>query len=151
MVNSYYQISRIKSLNLLQQIEFFDIPCPCVGVCTSGPSGHCVGCFRSREERQHWFEIDNHTKYLITQACQRRKLALIKRKKALVMEQLSTAATEVEAQGAAQNAFDFDAPSQSSNANDLFDSAPHRLPVPKKATATKQHSFETQLDLFSSN
>lgn len=59
----------------MQQMEFFEIPSPCIGVCESGPRGYCIGCYRSREERQHWHSIDNQTKRLIVNACNRRKKA----------------------------------------------------------------------------
>jgi len=38
------------------QLEMFDIPNPCIGVCESGPRGYCKGCLRSREERFQWHE-----------------------------------------------------------------------------------------------
>jgi predicted Fe-S protein YdhL (DUF1289 family) len=58
----------------MKQLEFFDIPSPCIGVCESGARGFCRGCFRSRAERQHWFEADDETKRLILHTCQLRKL-----------------------------------------------------------------------------
>jgi predicted Fe-S protein YdhL (DUF1289 family) len=61
----------------MQQLEFFDIPSPCIGVCESGPRGYCLGCFRSREERTHWLAVDDATKRIIVQACTRRKRAFI--------------------------------------------------------------------------
>ncbi|WP_370545298.1 DUF1289 domain-containing protein [Glaciecola sp. MH2013] len=57
----------------MQQLEFFAIPSPCIGVCESGPRGYCKGCFRSREERLHWLKIDDQTKRIIVKACNRRK------------------------------------------------------------------------------
>lgn len=66
----------------MQQLEFFDIPSPCIDICTSGKSGYCQGCFRSREERLHWHQLDVQTKRQIITACTRRKrrsqLALLK-------------------------------------------------------------------------
>lgn len=59
----------------MQQMEFFKIPSPCIGVCESGVRGYCNGCFRSREERQHWHDIDDQTKRIIVTACNRRKKA----------------------------------------------------------------------------
>jgi predicted Fe-S protein YdhL (DUF1289 family) len=61
----------------MQQLEFFNIPSPCIGVCESGPRGYCLGCFRSREERTHWLAIDDATKRIIVKACTRRKRAFI--------------------------------------------------------------------------
>jgi predicted Fe-S protein YdhL (DUF1289 family) len=57
-------------MNDMQQLEFFAIPSPCIGVCESGPRGYCKGCFRSREERLHWLKI----------ACNRRKQAWLRKK-----------------------------------------------------------------------
>lgn len=57
----------------MQQLEFFNIPSPCIGVCQSGERGYCKGCFRSREERLHWNVLDAATKRTIIKACQRRK------------------------------------------------------------------------------
>lgn len=64
----------------VKQLEFFEIPSPCIGVCESGPRGYCKGCYRSREERQFWFQIDDATRRQILDACRtreyRHKLAL---------------------------------------------------------------------------
>lgn len=60
----------------MQQLEFFDIPSPCIGVCESGPRGYCRGCLRSRAERQQWHQLDAATKRLVIRACQVRKLRL---------------------------------------------------------------------------
>ena len=45
-----------------QQLEFFEIPSPCIGVCESGPRGFCKGCYRSRDERLYWLKVDDATK-----------------------------------------------------------------------------------------
>ena len=63
----------------MQQLEFFEIPSPCIGMCESGERGYCVGCFRSREERLHWNQIDDNTKRIIVKACNRRKKAHLAR------------------------------------------------------------------------
>lgn len=57
----------------LQQLEFFEIPSPCIGVCETNNNGFCRGCYRSREERLYWPQVDNATKRVIIQACSRRK------------------------------------------------------------------------------
>lgn len=60
----------------MEQIEFFEIPSPCIGLCQSGPTGYCIGCFRSRDERLHWNAIDDEVKRkIIKAAVQRRKRA----------------------------------------------------------------------------
>ncbi len=38
----------------MDQLELFDLPNPCIGVCTSNNRGYCVGCLRSRDERFDW-------------------------------------------------------------------------------------------------
>jgi predicted Fe-S protein YdhL (DUF1289 family) len=62
-----------------QQLEFFEIPSPCIGVCESGPRGYCKGCYRSREERLYWLKIDDGTRRKVIVACQRRKKAALSR------------------------------------------------------------------------
>jgi predicted Fe-S protein YdhL (DUF1289 family) len=57
----------------LQQLEIFDIESPCIGVCQSGPTGNCLGCFRSRDERLHWTKLDTPVKSKIVKACALRK------------------------------------------------------------------------------
>ena len=60
------------------QMEFFAVPSPCIGVCQSGPRGFCLGCYRSREERLYWLKIDDATKRTVIRACQRRKVAALR-------------------------------------------------------------------------
>lgn len=62
------------------QLEFFTIPSPCIGVCQSGPKGYCQGCFRSREERLYWLQVDDGTRRVILDACKRRKRYYQRRK-----------------------------------------------------------------------
>ena len=57
----------------MQQLEFFDITSPCIGVCQSGKNGYCLGCFRSRDERLHWVNLDVEVKSKIVRACGVRK------------------------------------------------------------------------------
>ncbi|BFT29494.1 DUF1289 domain-containing protein [Alteromonas sp. D210916BOD_24] len=66
-----------------KQLEFFDIPSPCIGVCESGPKGFCKGCFRSRDERLYWLKVDDATKRQIISACVRRKRAYLARTRKL--------------------------------------------------------------------
>ncbi len=70
-----------------QQLEFFEIPSPCVGVCESGPRGFCKGCFRSRDERLYWLKVDDATKRKIISACVRRKKAVVAKKRKAQAEQ----------------------------------------------------------------
>ena len=56
------------------QLEFFDVPSPCIGICQLDEKGHCLGCMRSRDERQDWktFNIDEKQK-VIKRCIQRKK------------------------------------------------------------------------------
>lgn len=64
------------------QLEFFTVPSPCIGVCQAGPKGYCLGCYRSREERLYWLQIDDATRRKIITACHRRKLLASRRQSA---------------------------------------------------------------------
>ena len=57
----------------MKQIEIFEITSPCIGVCQSGPKGFCVGCFRSRDERVHWVNLEQDIQSKIIKACSARK------------------------------------------------------------------------------
>ena len=70
-----------------QQLEFFEIPSPCIGVCESGSRGFCKGCFRSRDERLYWLKVDDATKRKIISACVRRKKAVLARERRAQTEQ----------------------------------------------------------------
>ena len=57
----------------MQQLEFFDIPSPCIGVCQTGTKGYCLGCYRSRDERLYWIQLDANAKRMVIKACALRK------------------------------------------------------------------------------
>jgi predicted Fe-S protein YdhL (DUF1289 family) len=66
------------------QLEFFDVPSPCVGICQSDEKGLCLGCLRNRDERQNWNDLTNDNKQKVIKRCQqrkRRKSGLLKTKK----------------------------------------------------------------------
>lgn len=65
--------------SMSSQLEFFEVPSPCIGVCQSGPRGYCKGCFRSREERLYWLQVDAATRRTIVAACVKRKQAALRR------------------------------------------------------------------------
>jgi predicted Fe-S protein YdhL (DUF1289 family) len=68
----------------MQQLEIFEIESPCIGVCQSGLTGYCLGCFRSRDERLHWTKLDTSVKSKIVKACAlRKKRAAQKQKRKL--------------------------------------------------------------------
>ncbi|WP_116927947.1 DUF1289 domain-containing protein, partial [Vibrio tasmaniensis] len=41
----------------MEQLEFFQVPSPCVGGCSSDDKGYCNGCMRKREERFNWMSM----------------------------------------------------------------------------------------------
>ena len=43
----------------MEQLEFFSIPSPCIGVCAANSKGYCKGCLRSREERLYWLKMND--------------------------------------------------------------------------------------------
>ncbi|TKB47538.1 DUF1289 domain-containing protein [Thalassotalea mangrovi] len=55
------------------QLEFFDIPSPCKGVCKSDDRGYCQGCFRTRDERFGWLNFTNAEKQRVIKLCQQRE------------------------------------------------------------------------------
>ena len=68
-------ISGIVGITMSQQLEFFDIPSPCRGVCQSDTRGYCLGCFRSRDERFHWMTMSDVQKRDVLRLCHQRRLA----------------------------------------------------------------------------
>ncbi|MQC11038.1 DUF1289 domain-containing protein, partial [Morganella morganii] len=44
---------------MAEQLHFFDIPSPCVGICQLNEKGYCRGCYRSRDERFQWQSLSN--------------------------------------------------------------------------------------------
>lgn len=57
----------------MQQIELFPVPNPCVGVCQSNAKGYCLGCLRSRTERQKWHRMMPAEKLRVMDLCALRK------------------------------------------------------------------------------
>lgn len=55
------------------QLEFFDVPSPCIGVCQSDDKGQCLGCFRTRDERQTWNNLNSDEKQKVIKRCKQRK------------------------------------------------------------------------------
>lgn len=56
----------------MQQLDFFDIPSPCVGVCQMNEKGLCRGCMRNREERFQWLEFNAEQKKNVIRLCKQR-------------------------------------------------------------------------------
>lgn len=55
------------------QLEFFDVPSPCIGICQSDDKGQCLGCFRTRDERQTWISLTSDDKQKVIKRCKQRK------------------------------------------------------------------------------
>jgi len=64
----------------MQQLEFFEIPSPCIGVCEVNNRGYCKGCFRSREERLYWLKFNSADKRKVVRLCQQRHLRVLRAK-----------------------------------------------------------------------
>ncbi|MDO5686689.1 MAG: DUF1289 domain-containing protein [Neisseria sp.] len=61
----------------MEQLEFFDIPSPCIGVCAANSKGYCRGCLRSRDERLLWSRLSNEEKKRVLRLCAARKRKLL--------------------------------------------------------------------------
>ncbi|UUM29591.1 DUF1289 domain-containing protein [Vibrio japonicus] len=58
----------------MEQLEFFEVPSPCVGVCTVDEKGYCKGCMRNRDERFNWLKMSNTHKLHVIKLCRQRYL-----------------------------------------------------------------------------
>ncbi|RTZ15579.1 DUF1289 domain-containing protein [Vibrio aquaticus] len=56
----------------MQQLEFFTVPNPCVGVCTVDEKGYCQGCMRKREERFNWLNFTPAEQLHVIKLCRQR-------------------------------------------------------------------------------
>ncbi|MBD1577324.1 DUF1289 domain-containing protein [Vibrio sp. S11_S32] len=69
----------------MDQLEFFTVPSPCVGVCSVDAKGYCQGCMRKREERFNWLAYtaaeQRHIIKLCKQRYYRQQLALRNQKR----------------------------------------------------------------------
>ncbi|WP_375058092.1 DUF1289 domain-containing protein [Zobellella sp. DQSA1] len=72
----------------MEQLEFFDVPSPCIGICQVNNRGYCKGCFRSREERFNWLQLSAQQRRDVIRLCQDRKRRVLAaaRKKQLELE-----------------------------------------------------------------
>ena len=61
------------------QLEFFDVPSPCIGICQADEKGYCLGCFRTRDERKIWKDSSNDDKQKVIKRCMQRKKRKAKR------------------------------------------------------------------------
>ncbi len=56
----------------MEQLEFFSVPSPCVGICTTDARGYCQGCMRKREERFNWLKFSPDQQRHIIKLCRQR-------------------------------------------------------------------------------
>lgn len=57
----------------MEQLAFFEIPSPCIGICQTDERGYCKGCLRSRDERFGWLNLSNAEKENVIRLCKDRK------------------------------------------------------------------------------
>ncbi|MCG3722014.1 DUF1289 domain-containing protein [Vibrio cincinnatiensis] len=56
----------------MEQLEFFPIPSPCVGICVTDDKGYCQGCMRKRDERFTWLEMTPAQQLHVIRLCRQR-------------------------------------------------------------------------------
>lgn len=81
----------------MEQLEFFEVPSPCLGVCQVNNRGYCKGCFRSREERFNWLKFSSSQKREVIRLCQdrKRRVLALARKRQLELMFDEAAATQL--------------------------------------------------------
>lgn len=65
---------------MAEQLEFFEIPSPCRGICQSNDQGYCRGCFRTRDERFNWLKFSDAEKRNIIRLCRQRYVRSMSKK-----------------------------------------------------------------------
>lgn len=65
----------------MEQLDFFDVPSPCVGCCQVNNRGYCKGCYRSRDERFYWQQMTADQKIKVIKLCRQRYLRIMRCKK----------------------------------------------------------------------
>ncbi|ENM5731125.1 DUF1289 domain-containing protein [Vibrio mimicus] len=56
----------------MEQLEFFNIVSPCIGVCSVDEKGYCKGCLRKREERFNWLSMTPAQQLHVIKLCRQR-------------------------------------------------------------------------------
>ena len=56
----------------MEQLEFFSVPSPCIGVCSADEKGYCKGCMRKREERFNWLVMTPEEQKHVLHLCRLR-------------------------------------------------------------------------------
>ncbi|WP_434360612.1 DUF1289 domain-containing protein [Parasalinivibrio latis] len=62
----------------MEQLEFFNVPSPCIGVCQVNNKGYCKGCLRSRDERFYWNQFTDTQKRDVLRLCKQRKVRILR-------------------------------------------------------------------------
>ena len=65
----------------MEQLDFFDVPSPCVGCCQVNNRGYCRGCYRSRDERFYWQNMTADQKIKVIKLCRQRYLRIMRRQR----------------------------------------------------------------------
>jgi predicted Fe-S protein YdhL (DUF1289 family) len=56
--------------------ELAEVKSPCVGVCAMDDlTNFCQGCYRTLEEIQQWWDLDNVQKKIVVEVASQRELA----------------------------------------------------------------------------
>jgi predicted Fe-S protein YdhL (DUF1289 family) len=57
--------------------ELTEVKSPCIGVCVMDDlTNLCQGCYRSLEEIQQWWDLDNEQKKIVVEAASQREAAV---------------------------------------------------------------------------
>ncbi|MGF1767232.1 DUF1289 domain-containing protein [Enterovibrio makurazakiensis] len=64
----------------MEQLDFFTVPSPCIGVCQANNKGYCKGCFRSRDERFQWNDFSSEQRRNVVRLCKQRYQRILKAK-----------------------------------------------------------------------
>ncbi|MCZ8130717.1 MAG: DUF1289 domain-containing protein [Steroidobacteraceae bacterium] len=48
---------------------------PCISVCSLDPTGHCRGCYRTRDEIAGWIRMTAAQQWSVVRACEERRAA----------------------------------------------------------------------------
>ncbi len=75
----------------MEQLEIFDIPNPCRGICQTNSRGLCLGCFRTRKERFEWQNLSVAEQQNVLRLMKQRKVRLLRQ---LRQQQLDAASAQ---------------------------------------------------------
>jgi predicted Fe-S protein YdhL (DUF1289 family) len=99
------------------QLEFFDVPSPCVGICQSNDKGYCLGCMRTRDERKDWITLDSDNKKKVIKRCTQRIKRQQNKNKLKDVEE--TMLTEIESEAEQPSLLDPPTNTKTNNNSDL--------------------------------